>query len=436
MTSSETAGGMGRQEERKGAFVVAWLLCLVFYFLQYALRSAPGVMIPELSVAFGLSVLGISSLVGLYYYTYAGFAIVAGGSLDRYGAKVPITLGIFAVAGGSMLFPLSAGGVAGAATGRLLQGAGAAFAFTGAVYLASHGFSGRWLATVIGFTQAAGLLGGFAGQFAVGPLVQGPITWQGFWVGVGVATGIIALLFLVISPRSHTPMCGSVWAMFTPYKVILSNPQSYLCGIIAGLLFMPTTIGDMVWGVPFLRQGLGIEAAQAVARSSMVPLGWVIGAPLLGYIADRYGRRKPVLAGGIVLMLVGGIGVVYLHQYLPPYIGGLLFGIGSGAAMIPYTVVKEVNPDEVKASTAGAMNFLVFAFSAVLGPVFGLALQRLSGAEPLSLGTFHEADLIWVGAIALSLVLTALLRETGAAARSAPGAAPARSSSSTPGAST
>ncbi len=34
-------------------FIVAWVLCLVYYFLQYALRSAPGVMIPELTVALG-----------------------------------------------------------------------------------------------------------------------------------------------------------------------------------------------------------------------------------------------------------------------------------------------------------------------------------------------------------------------------------------------
>jgi hypothetical protein len=53
---------------------------LIFYFLQYALRSAPGVMIPELTTAFGLTTLGISSLLGLYYYTYASFAIVAGPS--------------------------------------------------------------------------------------------------------------------------------------------------------------------------------------------------------------------------------------------------------------------------------------------------------------------------------------------------------------------
>ena len=59
-------------------FIVAWAFCLLFYFGQYALRSAPGVMVPELTGAFGLNGLGVSSLIGLYYYTYSTFAIVAG----------------------------------------------------------------------------------------------------------------------------------------------------------------------------------------------------------------------------------------------------------------------------------------------------------------------------------------------------------------------
>ncbi len=64
------------------AFIIAWLFCLLFYFLQYAVRSAPSVMIPELTAAFSLSALGVSSLLGVYYYTYSTFAIIAGASRD------------------------------------------------------------------------------------------------------------------------------------------------------------------------------------------------------------------------------------------------------------------------------------------------------------------------------------------------------------------
>lgn len=405
-------------------FVAAWLFALVFYFIQYALRSAPGVMIPELSAAFGLTALGISSLVGLYYYTYAGFAIVAGASLDRYGAKLPIAVGAFAIAAGSVLFGL--GSIGAAETGRLLQGTGSAFAFTGAVYLAARAFSDRWLATAVGFTQFAGMLGGFAGQFAVGPLVHGPIAWQEFWIYAGVLVAVVAVLVLIVTPARHERARGSLWAIFAPYKIVLTNPQSYLCGFVGGLLFMPTTIGAMIWGVPFLSHGLGAGLAEAAARSSMVPLGWVIGAPLLGYVADRIGRRKPVLLGGILLMLLSIIGIVYMPSVIPHYVGGLAFGIGSGAAMIPYTMIKEVNPDHVKGSATGAMNFLVFSFSAFLAPAFGLALVQISAGQPLTLATFQEADLIWVTAIVLSLVLTLFLRETGTAGRSVPTALPSQ----------
>jgi MFS family permease len=391
-------------------YVLAWALCLVFYFLQYALRSAPGVMTHELSAAFGLSALGLSSILGLYYYTYAGFSIVAGATLDRYGGRLPIGIGILGVAVGSILFGL--GSIAAAEAGRLLQGAGSAFAFTGAVYLAAHGFSDRWLATAVGFTQLAGMLGGFAGQFVVGPLVHGPIGWQAFWLYAGLLLVILGAATLALAPAGEHRPSGSVWSIFAPYKVVLTNPQSYICGLIGGLMFLPTTIGNMIWGVPF-RESLGFSAAEAAARSSMVPLGWVIGAPLLGYVADRMGRRKPVLIAGLAIMFVYMAGIIYFPELVEPYSGGVVFGIGSGAAMIPYTMIKEVNPDRVKGSAAGAMNFLVFSLSALLAPAFGLTLAKLSGGFALATATFQKADLIWLGAIVLSFVLTLFLRETG-----------------------
>lgn len=68
-------------------FVFAWLVCLVFYLFQYGMRSAPSVMIPEFTSTFGLGTIGISTLFSLFYYAYAIIAIIAGGSIDRWGAK-------------------------------------------------------------------------------------------------------------------------------------------------------------------------------------------------------------------------------------------------------------------------------------------------------------------------------------------------------------
>ena len=257
---------------------------------------------------------------------------------------------------------------------------------------------------------------GFAGQFGVDPLVHGLITWQSFWIYAGLLLAAIAFSLLLLTPGRTGKPQGSVWTMFEPYKIVLTNPQSYLCGFVGGLMFMPTNVGDMIWGAPFLGS-LGVEHAHAIARSSMVPLGWVIGCPLLGYVADRLGRRKPVVLFGTVVMLLSLVGLVYTPGLLPPYVGGLAFGIGSGTAMIPYTMIKEVNPDNVKGSATGAMNFLVFSLSAFVAPVFGGLLQRFSGGQPLTVQNFQVADRVWLAAIVLAFILTLFIRETGSAVR-------------------
>ena len=63
-----------------GAVTVAWLITSIYYFYQYAMRSAPAVMVPQMSDAFGLTPVGLASLVGLFYYAYAPFSLVAASS--------------------------------------------------------------------------------------------------------------------------------------------------------------------------------------------------------------------------------------------------------------------------------------------------------------------------------------------------------------------
>jgi MFS family permease len=164
-----------------------------------------------------------------------------------------------------------------------------------------------------------------------------------------------------------------------------------------------------------------------VMRSAAVPLGWMIGCPLLGFLSDRLGRRKPVIAGAALVLLGCLAWILYGPAgVLPPYVLAIVAGIASGAAMLPYTVIKEANPIEYSGTATGVVNFLNFTFSALLGPVFGAILRTVSGgAGSMTLDHYQMAFQPLLYGVAVAIVLTLVLKETGSAARPpAPAATP------------
>ena len=175
---------------------------------------------------------------------------------------------------------------------------------------------------------------------------------------------------------------------------------------------MPAT-----WLLPVAKSSAPMPTA--VIRSSTVPLGWIIGCPLLGLISDRIGRRKPVIASGAALLL--GCLAWILHgpqDVLPPYVLGLVAGLASGAAMLPYTVIKEANPPGMSGTATGVINFLNFTFSALLGPVFGWILRSVAGgAARMDLEHYQTAFEPLLYGVGLAIVLTFFLKETGSAVR-------------------
>ncbi len=398
---------------------ISWLLVAVFYFYQYSLRSAPSVMVPQLTEAFGLNALGLASLMGLFYNGYSPFSLVAGAAMDRLGPKRVLPMAAAVVGIGALLF--GSGYKEAASVGRLLQGAGGVFALVGAVYIATKNFPASRAATLIGATQMFGMAGGSAGQFAVGPLIGGGMSWKTFWIGmglVGLAIGAI-LFFLLPNERRGEEPVGSLKATTEAFFIVFKNPQSILCGLIAGFLFIPTTIFDMIWGVRYLQEAHDFSYAAAVMRSASVPLGWIIGCPLLGFISDRIGRRKPVIIGGAVVLLACLALILFVPAgVFPPYVLGLVAGVASGAAMLPYTVIKEVNPPQFGGTATGVINFLNFTFSALLGPVFGWLLQHVSsGAAERQLAHYQATFLPLLFGVVAAIVLAFLLKETGTAAQ-------------------
>jgi MFS family permease len=396
--------------------VAAWVLTAIYYFYQYVLRSAPAVMMPELSNAFQITPVAVASIVALFYYGYSPFSLIAGAAMDRIGPR-RLLPGAAAVVGiGALLFATGQSQLA--SLGRFLQGAGGVFALVGAIYIATKNFAPSKAATLIGATQMFGMAGGSAGQFVVGPIIGAGVAWNHFWIGMGIAGLLIAVALFFLIPGEAPQKSGEgLKVIARGFTTVFKNPQSILCGVIAGLMFIPTTIFDMIWGVRFLQEAHGIDYGAAVMRSATVPFGWIIGCPLLGLVSDRLGRRKPVIISSAMALFACLAWILYGPPgVLPPYVPGLLTGIASGAAMLPYTIIKEVNPPQFSGTATGVVNFLNFTLSALLAPVFGWILQGVSGgSEQLDLPHFQTTFSPLLLGVGLAILLTLLLKETGPA---------------------
>ena len=394
------------------SFIVAWCCALAFYFFEYVGRSAPAVMMPELSKAFGVSPIIVSSILGAYYYTYAITSLIAGVLLDKLGPQYVVPGGMAILGVGCLVFSIPQAQMGD--VGRLLQGTGSAFAFTGAVYLAAHGFPAKRLATAIGITQCLGMLGGTFGQVVVGHLIHGTITVPYFWSSLGAAVLAVGVALVILTPSGHESHSSAKLGLLSTYKIVFTNPQSYLCGAVSGLLFVPTTIGDMVWGVRLFQEDRMFAYPAAVFAASMVPLGWVFGCPLLGWASDKLGRRKPALFAGILVMVACLLQLTYYSTLTPAGVSLFILGVASGAAMIPYTIIQEVNPEYVKGTATGVINFLTFGVTALIGPIFaGLYGKTLGDIVSDPILHYHHAGLFWIAVVAVAFIVMLGLKEPG-----------------------
>jgi MFS family permease len=248
-----------------------------------------------------------------------------------------------------------------------------------------------------------------------------------FWLFMGLAGVVLAAIQLAVIPKERSvnrtggPAPTGGRNALAALRAVFRNPQSILCGMIAGLLFMPTTIFGMVWAVQFLQEAHSLPYTVAILRSASVSVGWMIGAPLLGLLSDRLGRRKPVIIGSALVLFGCLLAILFGRPGLfPDYSLGLVAGIASGAAMLPYTVIKEANQPEHGGTATGVISFINFSLSALLGPIFGTLLARASDGAARELTHYQTAFTPLLCIVAFAIILTLYLRETGPASKALP----------------
>lgn len=391
---------------RGGVLVVPALL----YFLSYFHRVAPVVVAGDLMAAFAVSAATLGALSAIYPYCFAAMALPGGSLADFLGPRRTLTLGGLSMSAGSVLFGLAPGfGVAFA--GRLLVGLGASVILIAGLRLATEWCPGEF-GTVAGVAQSVGSVGALAGTTPLALLVE-QIGWRGGFVAIGAATALLAAAcFLLVRDRPEAQARGggqSLREIIAGIPSVIVNARSWTVALVSGGIYAGFAAFVGLWGVPYLTQVHGLARVQAANLVGLAAVGLLVGAPLIGWLSDRLGRRR------LPLVAVSGLNVLtWAALVAPPTLiapGFLplicfLIGLGSSVVVLVFAAIREVNDPRYVGVALGFHNLPTFLSFGLVQWATGLVLDRYWDGSLIAGARVYGAD-AYRAAFALCLLLAA-----------------------------
>ena len=405
-------------------------LLFVSGLLAFFTRLAPAVVIPDLREAFALNAAELGLLASLYLWPFALMQPVAGVLTDRFGSRRTVTAFLVVAGIGQVLFA-SAPNFAVALIGRALTGLGASILYVGAAKIMAQWFRSREFGTLTGAWTSVANLGGLSAAAPLMALIT--LTgWRLSLAGVGVvmlATALLIYVFVRDSPSERglpslaeiddlpqPPVASQSMSLGQGVLVVLREPNTWLLGSYAFLLFGTMTMMQGLWAVPYLMDAYGQTQQQAANALTLWAIGLIIGCTLWGYLADKVmgSRKRVVLAGAVVyallwvLLVIRPVGLPDALLWVAMFWGGFF-----ASTWIPsYAQLKDSVPPQVVATAMGILNLFFWLGGAVYQQVSGLivsAFPQPDGHTPVA--AYQAVFWLCLGSVGLSIILVVLTKE-------------------------
>jgi MFS family permease len=409
---------------------IGWIICglgAIFYCYEYLLRIQPSVMVPELMRQFHISADRFSAIISLYYLAYTPMQVIVGVITDLYGPRYILTFAVFICTLGSFLFGI-ADNLYLASIGRFLVGFGSAFAFVSALKLASIWLPLNRFALFAGLVTALGMLGAMAGDIGLTHLVASVGWKQTVYFGTLLGIILLPIVWLVIRDKKNIDQQQSISGStrsayrdtFSGLVVILRNPQVWIVGFIGCILYLSLSVFAELWGIPFLKEVYHLNANQAAFANSLVFLGWLLGAPLTGWISDKMRQRRLPLMLGCLLSVIAITWVIYVPATPLFIVESLLFlfGVFSSIEVVCFAIGREMSPRHVSGAAVSFVNLLVMFGGLIFQPLVGKILDiywrghLVNGIRVYDGHTFQLALSVIPVAIIVGILLSVILRES------------------------
>ncbi len=340
-----------------------------------------GIVAPTLPVfvrSFDVGITAASLVISVFALVRLLFAPVSGRIVSRFGEVPTFTIGLSVVA-------LSTGACAFAASYwqllllRGLGGIGSTMFTVSALSLLIRLAPARMRGRASGMWATGFLLGN-----VIGPLVGGGLGTVSlrapFLVYAAVLVVVVCIALLLLRGRVGEGV-GQAGEAEPParFRVALAHP-AYRAALAASVANGWVVFGVRVALVPlFVVEALGQPEAWGGIALAVFALGNAATLVLAGRLADRRGRRPPVLAG----LAVTGVATGVLGFLTDPTLflaASLLAGMGSGLINPPMNAaVADVIGSRARGGTVLAGFQMAADLGAIIGPVLAGALAEVAG---------------------------------------------------------
>ncbi|MBX2824513.1 MAG: MFS transporter [Gammaproteobacteria bacterium] len=398
---------------------IAFALGCVFFAYAFIQRVSPSVMTAELMRDFAVGGTALGILSAMYLYPYALAQLPVGMLMDRYGPRPLLTITALICAISSCWFA-SAESLLMASIARGFVGVSVAFAFVGTLTIAATFFHASRFALLSGIVFTVGMTGAVAGQVPLRILVD-LLSWRETYYVLGAAALMLAVLIVIFVPSRVPPATRREGSALNGLGAVCTNRQNWLCAI-AGFGASATMLSfSGLWAVPWMTMTLGFDERVAAGISSMIFVGWGMSSPVLGWLSDRLGTRKPILVGGALVALIALVLIVYGRLTSPLLLGALFFLHGAGACsmVVCFSLCRENNIAANSATAISLVNMCIVAGGAVMQPLLGWLLdlrwdgQLREGVRHYTVAAFDGALLGLIVVLGIALLCALLIRETG-----------------------
>lgn len=357
-----------------------WGLAAFFFFSHYVVRVTPGQIIDELQSYFvGASKYDIGILGASFYLPYVLMQLPVGYLVDKFGTRLLLTISVLVCSLSCFLFAHSTH-FSMAIFSRVLLGLCCAAGFISALKLITVWFEPKMLALLVGITQALGMVGASAGNGLV-PYITDALGWKNTFNLYAVGFFILSMLICLIvrnSPQKKSISSAAAHKSNTGFqlKAVLCNRYTWINALYAGLIFAPTDAMGELWGRDFLRNIHHLAPKDASFCVSLLFIGWAIGGPIAGWLADRIGR-KPVM----MISAFCSLAILPLLFYVPNISLGiikalmLLYGLTNTGMIASYAAAGELHSSENAGFSMAIANMFSVLVGAFLMPVLGMLLE-------------------------------------------------------------